>query len=325
MKLNNSKIKATFNIAVVAALFTGNAANAVEFPPIYDNVLRTPSTASSRIVSSYPKGTFLENIVIDEDGALIVTSYLDGKVLRITPTGKTRVIAKLPGRTSGIALESPGVYIVAVNPSTSLWRVKANGVVQKITDVKGANLNGITRLNQDSFLIADDNKGVIWQLNSRTNKVTLWSQDPLLAPNDPKLPIPGVNGLKIHAGYLYASNMQKNHMLRIKLNGDGSAGKAEVYKTGVFIDDFAIANNGDIYATTHPYNLVIRIAADDKRSLSVIAGREQGLQGATAIAFDKTQQTLYAVTNGGIYVPPSWGAVEANVVRIDLHKALGKR
>jgi hypothetical protein len=32
----------------------------------------------------------------------------------------------------------------------------------------------------------------------------------------------------------------------------------------------------------------------------------KGLQGATAIAFDKTQQTLYAVTNGGIYVPPLW-------------------
>ncbi|TWH54705.1 hypothetical protein [Dulcicalothrix desertica] len=57
----------------------------------------------------------------------LLKKYLKIGVLRITLTGQTRVIAKLPGATSGIALESPGVYIVAVNrqdvkPATSLWR-----------------------------------------------------------------------------------------------------------------------------------------------------------------------------------------------------------
>jgi hypothetical protein len=279
----------------------------------------------ARTVHSEGKGVFLENILALPDGSHAVTSFFDGRILQISADGKARLVAQIEGATSGIESDGTGGLIVAgwgKDEVRRLWRVSLDGKIEELAQLKDAALpNGITTLKPGVLLVADSVKGLIWRVDMASRSVSQWLADPLLGGFKPEVKpaIPAVNGLKKHGGYLYASNMSLNHFVRIKINSDGSAGKAEVYVKDVFADDFAIDRKGRIFATTHVYNSVVRI--DPNRRVTVLGGREQGLQGATALSFAKAargKQELVIVTNGGVYVPPAWGVEDAKVVRLSV-------
>jgi hypothetical protein len=108
-----------------------------------------------------------------------------------------------------------------------------------------------------------------------------------------------------------------NHFVRIAVRPDGTPGAAEMHVRDVFADDFVIDRQGRIFATTHAYNSVIRIDADGQ--VHQLGARDEGLQGATAVALDNTRPgatQLVALTNGGVYVPPAWGVEDAKVERL---------
>jgi sugar lactone lactonase YvrE len=312
--------------ALVVAATPAQAADPV-FEPLYDSSPR--ALASSRIVYEENKGVFFENIAAAADGSLYITSFLDGRVLRVTPGGESRVFAQMPGAVSGIVNDGEGGFLAAgwgKDERRVLWRLKADGSFTEALALPEAALpNGITALDPAKhpgvFLVTDSVKGLIWRADVKSGTATVWAQAAELGGFNPEIKpaIPAANGIKVHGGFAYVANMQLRQLVRIPIKADGSAGAVEVYVKNVFLDDFAIDPKGRVFAATHPYNGVVRI--DTNRKVTVIASYDQGLQGATSVAFGRGKgdaQALYVTTGGGAYVPPPYGITGGKLVRLDV-------
>ncbi|MBD2461432.1 gluconolactonase [Oscillatoria sp. FACHB-1407] len=290
-------------------------------PPIFAD---DPVTlAADRRVAEFPVNTFLENVVIDSQGTLFITSHEEGKIIRITPGGTAELYATLPGKATGIAFASNGSLLVTgwdANNASIISRVSRSGNVEVLATLPDAIfLNGITRLRGDRYLIADSYKGVIWQFDVSDRTAEIWLEHPLLARSSSESPIPAVNGIKIFDGTLYVSNTEKMLLLKVPITSRGQAGSPEVFVEEVNIDDFAFDTDGNLYGATHIYNSVVQITPSGE--VTTIAQAEQGVIGSTAIVFGRRRGDrtgIYVVTNGGMFLPPPTGVAPAQVVRLEV-------
>ncbi|MBC7807012.1 MAG: SMP-30/gluconolactonase/LRE family protein [Akkermansiaceae bacterium] len=295
--------------------------HAQELPPIF---AATPKQlVPAKTVAEFPKNTFLENIVVDKSGTLFVTSFEDGKIYRVTPSGEKSEFAAVAGTIAGITFDRDGNLLVtgwAGKKTPSVFRVSPTGAVETLTAIKGGMFpNAITPLKGDIYLIADSYKGVIWAFDAQTNQCRVWLDAPALTRRDAKNPVPAVNGLKVFGNTLYATNTQRQQIWRIPISPDGKAGTPKLFMEKINGDDFALDGAGNLYVTTHFYNSVVRITPNKK--VTIIAGAEQGMTGSTSLAFGKgnaDRNALFVVTNGGMSLPPKGGVQPAKVVRLDI-------
>lgn len=288
-------------------------------------IISMTAFAGTEIIAEFPVKTFLENIVVDRENNLFFTSYLDGKVYKATAQGESELFARIDGNISGIALYKRGSLIVSGSNSEGkgcIFQLNSRGEVTKRVVVEGASffLNGIIPQERDRFLVADSDKGVIWQYNARTGKAKLWLDHELLksplAPGE-GLRI-GVNGLKIHEKTLYATNTQQQRIIKIPLERGGRAGTPEIFVENFLGDDFAVDREGNLYVATHPFNSLVKIDVDGE--LETLAGAAEGMIGSTAAAFGKGEYSdrLFVVTNGGMSLPPEGGVREALLVLLKI-------
>ena len=306
------------------ALVAATRVGAQTLPPIYD---ATPvQLAPARTVAEFPKGTFLENIAIDGQGRLHVNSHLDGKIYRVDAEGRLAVWAQVPGTVAGIALNPDGSAVVSGwidGKEPAVFAISAEGSSSVLVRLpQGQFPNGVVRLAPGRFLVADSYRGVIWSIDAVQRTATLWLAHASLTRADPNNPTPGVNGLQIFGGALYASNTARQLLIRVPLN-EGTAGVPQTLLRDVGLDDFAFDDRGNLYGTTHVYNSLVRITPEGR--MTVIAGLAQGMAGSTAVAAvaDPGQGwRLYAVTNGGLSLPPPGGLQAARIVRVDIKAQL---
>lgn len=289
-------------------------------PPIYD---KTPiALAPTTLITEFPKGTFLENIAVDTNGTLFINSHLDGKVYRINARGERSEWASIDGTVAGIALNPDGSALVSgwlKGKDAAVFFVNAQGRSKLLMRLPNAQFpNGVVRLANDRYLVADSYRGVIWHIDSIKKSATVWLEHDSLTRADTNNPTPGVNGIKIFGGALYASNTARQWLIRIPLINN-AAGKPVTLMQNIGLDDFAFDDTGVLYGTTHVYNSLVRITQEG--SVSVIAGLAQGMAGSTALAtvstYGKTTQ-LMVVTNGGLSLPPDGGLQSAKVVQVGI-------
>jgi putative intracellular protease/amidase/sugar lactone lactonase YvrE len=310
----NPNSSASIAKSVIAALNN-------HLPPIFT---QTPEAiAPAKTVANFPLNTFLENIVADTRGNLCITSYEEGKIYSVTTTGKITEIAKINGNPAGIVVDSQGDLLVAgatEEKIPTIFRVDSKGNVEAIVTIPEAIfLNGMTPLTDNRYLIADSYKGAIWEINALEKTARIWLQHERLARSNPNHPFPAVNGLKIYNNTLYASNTQRQHLIRIPIHSDNTAGSPELFLTNINLDDFAFDEHGNLYGTTHVYNSVVRIAPDGQ--VTLIAKAEQGVTGSTALAFGRAagdRTGIYVTTNGGMSLPLPSGLEAAKVVRLEV-------
>lgn len=310
----NPNSSASIARSVIAAL--DNA-----LPPIFT---QTPTAiAPARTIASFPLNTFLENIAVDVEGNLFITSYEEGKVYRVALDGAIAEIANVNGNAAGIVVDSQGNLLVAganQKKTATVFRITQSGDVETlITIPKAIFLNGMTPLTDHRYLIADSYKGAIWEIDATEKTVHVWLQDDRLARSNPNHPFPAANGLKIYNNTLYVSNTQRQHLIRIPIHSDFTPGSPERFLTNVNLDDFAFDKQGNLYGTTHVYNSVVKITPDGK--IMTIATAEQGVAGSTALAFGRSagdNTSLYVTTNGGMSLPLPTGLEAAKVVRLEV-------
>ncbi|XGV94712.1 MAG: DJ-1/PfpI family protein [Leptolyngbya sp. BL-A-14] len=291
-----------------------------QLPPIFTH---TPvEIVPAQTIAQFPVNTFLENIAIAADGTLFITSYEEAKIYQVTPGGAVSEAGQIPSSAAGMAFDPQGNLLVAgvaADKTPTLFRI-IQGEVEPLVAIKdGIFLNGMTHLMGDRYLIADSYKGAIWEVDIAAKTARIWLQHDRLAKSDPTHPFPAVNGLKIYANTLYASNTQRQQLVRIPIQPDGTAGTPELWLTNVNLDDFAFDVAGNLYATTHVYNSVVRISPDGQ--VTAIATAEQGVTGCTALAFCRTGEdaaAVYVTTNGGMSLPLPSGIQPAQVVRLDV-------
>jgi putative intracellular protease/amidase len=291
-----------------------------QLPTIFD---RTPEAiASAQTIAEFPVHTFLENIAINTQGTIFITSYEEGKIYRILPNGDRTEFASIDGNIAGIAIDRAGNVLIASSVNgkiPTIFRIDPTGTAESIVTLPEAIfLNGMTHLQGDHFLVADSYKGAIWDVDITAKTAQIWIRDNLLARSDTRNPFPAVNGIKIYQDAVFASNTQRQLLIRIPLGKNSTPKAPEVFLTNVNLDDFAFDIQGNLYGTTHVYNSVIRITPD--KQITIIAKAEQGVTGSTALAFGRAsdQTSLYVTTNGGMSLPPSTGIAPAKVVRLDV-------
>jgi hypothetical protein len=289
-------------------------------PPIYAQA--RVELARATTLSELPKGTFLENIAADRTGTLFVNSHLDGTVYRIDPAGRRSEWAKVDGTIAGIALNPDGSALVSgwikgVDPA--VFTIDPKGKSALLMRLPGAQFpNGVVRLSEGRYLIADSYRGVIWDVDSGKKAASVWLEHESLTRADASNPTPGANGVKVFGGALYVSNTVRRLLIRVPIV-NGTAGSPQTLMKDIGLDDFDFDDDGVLYGTTHVYNSVVRVAPNG--DLSVIAGLMQGMAGSTAAVVVKARDgkaKLFVVTNGGLSLPPEGGLQTAKLLQVEL-------
>jgi SMP-30/Gluconolactonase/LRE-like region len=277
----------------------------------------------AQTIAEFSVNTFLESIVVDADNTLFITSHYEGKVFRINADGAISTHAAIAGKATGLVLTPNGELLLSgwdEKETSVIWRIASDGTVEVLTELPEAIfLNGLTRLDNENYLIADSYRGAIWELSISSKTVRIWLAHPDLARSSQAEVFPAVNGLKIYNNFLYASNTQKQQIVKIPILDGSLAGEPEIFLTGINIDDFAFDIEGNLYGTTHVFNSVVKI--DQDGTVTTIAQLEQGVAGSTALAFGKTEGDrtgIYVTTNGGMSYPPATGIEPAKVVRLNI-------
>lgn len=291
---------------------------ATNLPPLFENVPK--KIMQSEVFASFPVNTFLENIAINEDGDLFVTSLDEGAVYKISSKGEKEKYAQTKGKLAGIIHISAQTFLLngwngEGIPTVYLLK-KDKDIIPLIHPADSLFLNGMASINNNIFLICDAYKGCIWKYNLDVNRAEIWLQHPLLSRKDETNPMPAANGIKIFKGTVFVSNTAKQLLVKIPLNGT-DAGIPELFMEKLNLDDFAIDSNGSIYAATHIYNSVINITQE--KQLTIIGEAEQGLTGSTAVAFGKREDDkdcIYVTTNGGMSLPLPQGIQEGRIIKI---------
>jgi putative intracellular protease/amidase/sugar lactone lactonase YvrE len=292
-----------------------------QLPAIFDH---TPEAiAPAQVIAEFPVNTFLENIAIDAQGKIFVTSYEEGKIYRMTSRDERSEFASIDGNITGIVVDRAGNLLVAATvdrKTPTILQIDSTGLVEPLVALPDAIfLNGMTHLEGSRYLVADSYKGAIWEVDAIAKTAQIWIQDNLLARSDTNNPFPAVNGIKIYQSSLFASNTQRQLLIRIPLLENSMPETPEIFLTNVNIDDFAFDARGNLYGTTHVYNSVIRISP--AKQITTIAKAEQGMSGSTALAFGrgKSDRTnLYVTTNGGMSLPLPTGVEPAKVIQLNV-------
>ncbi|WP_030246644.1 hypothetical protein [Streptomyces sp. NRRL S-350] len=240
-----------------------------------------------------------ENITLEPGGSAVVTFAFSRQIARIGQDGTVCVLATMPEPPAGSAtpaLSSPflgGVvrahdgtlyflYATGSSDLTGLWRLRPGGTPQRIAALPADGLpNGLTLDPGEHHLyVADSVLGTVWRVPTGGGTLTRWATAPELAA----VKFLGANGIKVHDGAVWVSNLDQGTVLRIPVTRRGTAGPVQTRATGlVDIDDFAFTGSGDtLLAAINADNEVALVGPDGSHTV-VLTGAD-GLENPTSLA-----------------------------------------
>ncbi|MBD0418813.1 hypothetical protein H0H10_06415 [Streptomyces sp. TRM S81-3] len=267
-----------------------------------------------------------ENITLEPGGSAVVTFAYSRQVARISPDGTVTVLATLPEPPAGSvtpALSSPflgGIvrahdgtlyflYATGSADLTGLWRLRPGGDPQRIAALPADGLpNGLALDERSGTLYAADSVlGTVWRVPLSGGDATRWAD----APELDAAGFLGANGVKVHNGAVWVSNLDQGTVLRIPVTRRGTAGPVQTRATGlVNIDDFAFTGQGDtLLAAINADNEVARVRPDGSHRV-VLTGTD-GLQNPTSLAV--RGRTAY-IANGAYFTNEDPNLLTARIV-----------
>jgi sugar lactone lactonase YvrE len=287
-------------------------------------------------VAQFALGTWVENIAVRSNGKILVTMISPPEIWEVDPfqppaSNSTKLVHRFDtaGHASGITEVGPDVFMVV--GGSSIWRVDMNeNLTSRVSEVVNIApsklLNGITTLDAKTgtVLVADSELGLIWRVNTKTLTYEVALQDDTMAPSETLGRLIGINGVRVWRDYVYYNNSPSQLVCRVRV--DRASGKTvgpyEVIAQGVPADDFAVGQDGTVYAAEMTANVITHIQLNGNQA--VVAGNlnSTDVAGATSAAFGRTKGTLnvlYVTTNGGVSAPVNGSIVEGGkVVAINL-------
>lgn len=281
-------------------------------------------TASrSSIVATWPVGTFVENLAIDARGDIFASIHTESRVVRITPeTGEVAAFASFPTPVAGLVLDASGtLWVSGGTPGTApgvIYKVSPDGAVETWCELPHALfLNGMTLHPDGRPLVAESLLGQILAVDLARPGASIWLQHELLAPRAIGQ-TPGANGIKIMGEHAYVTVTERDIVTRAKIETGGSAGELETIAQHLRADDFAIGADHGLYIATHPMNSLVRLFP--RLTRTTLAGADQGLAGATSVAFGRgaaDANCVYVTTTGGMFAPIDGAVQPARLVRVE--------
>jgi len=265
-----------------------------------------PAQAASRIVPlDLATGQQPENIALEPDGSADLTFAWTGEIGRVTPGGRVSVVARIPVPADGdvpvvhrklflggIVRAPGGDLYVAVSTGTAatgLYRVRPGAAPVKVAALPPSGFqNGVARdpFSGDLF-VADSFGSVVWRVSPGSGRVTAFATGELLAPVSGF----GANGVKVHDGAVWVSNLDRGTLVRFPLTG--APGRVVVTGLGP-VDDFAF-HGATVVAAINQENRVVTVGRDGTRT---ILSTSDGLANPTSVAVRGDE--LY-VTDGAYF------------------------
>lgn len=289
--------KLSMSVAPVAVLV---AAAATALSPAPASAVSAP-LSGARIAAHFDlsKGQMPENIALAPCGTAYVTFAGGRQIAEVSPRGTTRILATLPKPadggvhtpvlgfplTVGVVRADDGtlyfLYATGTPDLTGVWRLRPGGEPQRIAALPADGLpNGLALDPRTRTLyVTDSVLGTIWSVPTTGGTPIAWSTAPELASTG----FLGANGLKIHNGAVWATNLDKGTVLRIPVLLDGSAGEVQTKAIGLpGIDDFAFTGHGDqLLAALNGPSEVALVQPDGNHS--IVLNAADGLQNPTSI------------------------------------------
>ena len=207
-----------------------------------------------------------EGIAIDPVGNVYASSF--------TPAGTICVIDRTGALVDTIAIGSPligmlfdrsaGLYVLDFgNASLLLVDPRTHARTTVATALGGP--NAIAQDSHGNLYVSDSFGGQIWKI-ARDGTKSVWKQDPLLVTAG--FPPFGANGVAFDrsGANLYVANTGDDTVVRIAVNGDGSAGAATVFATGIDgADGIAFDVRGQLYVCANQADEIAVIGTDGTR------------------------------------------------------------
>lgn len=232
-------------------------------------VSQSASGDAVRTLASFDSPAFLENLIVEPDQSIILTSYLDRTLRSVTTSGQVTTVATLPAHPVGILRQGDGFLISAHGDSftegptfTSTNQVLVldgrGRVVNTIAAPNARFLNGMVEIGPDAVLIADSIAGLIWRFTPSSGALAPWLSDERLTPDPQTQPFrPGANGLKLHDGRLFVSNSSRGTLHSVGLSASlEPEGELMLLAAPGPVDDFAFGPDGVLYGATHGETLI---------------------------------------------------------------------
>ncbi|MFF3846862.1 SMP-30/gluconolactonase/LRE family protein [Streptomyces sp. NPDC002328] len=298
------------SVATAAALV---ATAATALSPTAASAASAP-LSDARIAAHFDlaKGQTPENVALAPDGSAYVTFAKGRQIAKISPKGAVRIVATLPEPadggvhtpalgfplTAGIVRAHDGtlyfLYATGTSDLTGVWRLRPGGEPQRIAALPADGLpNGLALdARTRTLYVADSVRGTVWSVPVRGGTPTAWSTAPELAPAG----FLGANGLKVHNGAVWVTNLDKGTVLRIPVLRNGRAGHLQTRATGMpGIDDITFTGHGNqLLAALDGPNEVAVVEPDGSHSIALTSA--DGLQNPTSIAL--RGHTVYVLNAG---------------------------
>jgi len=294
---------------------------------IFSAVVAAAAAAPANISTIYqfPNGTWLENLALTHNSSILVSLIGKPEVHIVHPSttnATSNLVASFPNANSvlGITETACDVFTIAVgtlNPdntpiqgSFSIWRIDlSHGTVEteKLVDLTTVSLvNGIAYLAPNTLFLADSWAGNIVSLDIRTKNYSVAFEDASLMPDfDSAIkPSLGVNGMRVHKGYLYYTNFVKGLLGRIQL----ASRRYEITKVSG-PDDLAVLGDGSVVLGRPLVDRVDVIGMDGGVKEEVV------VEGVTSVVVGREWGVVFGCTSGLVGGVPREGG---KVVRIDL-------
>lgn len=241
-----------------------------------------------------------ENLLLAPDGATLVTFALTGQVARVTRRGAVEVIAQLPAPAdgdvpvlhaktfaTGLDRTPDGTLYVALSTGTAsgtgVWRVHAGDLPVRMAALPATSLlNGLTvdPVRKVAY-VADSVAGVIWRVPLGGGTAEPWLRHESLVPSG----LIGVNGVRLHGGAVWATNLDAGALIRVPVTAHGAAGRPTAVVTGLGApDDFAFIGNGDELLVTEVKAGKLRLVRPGRsEAVRVLLRADDGLSNPTAV------------------------------------------
>jgi sugar lactone lactonase YvrE len=291
---------AVFAVAVVAVAALGSASAAAVAAPLDD----------SRVVIHFDlaRSQTAENIALGPGGTEYVSLGKACQIVEVTRGYGVRAVATLPkpadggvhsplgfALTLGVVRAHDGtlyfLYASGTADLTGVWRLRPGGVPERITALPADSLpNGLGLDEHSRTLYVADSEGAVWSLPTSGGTATAWATGSELAPRGSL----GANGLKVHNGAVWVTNLSDGTLLRYPILPDGRAGDVQTRATGLTgVDDFTFTGDGDqVLAALDTVSEVALVRPDGSHTI-VLTGAD-GLENPTSIAV--RHDTVYVLS-----------------------------
>ncbi|MGA6159677.1 hypothetical protein ACPEIC_40800 [Stenotrophomonas sp. NPDC087984] len=261
---------------------------------------RPPLTSTSFVAHlDLAKGQQPEHLTLLPGGAAAVTFAFSRQVSVIERTGAVRVLAALPAPPSDArtpVLGSPflgGIvqghdhtlyflYATGTDALTGVWRLRPGGSPERIAALPADALPNDLALDRSTGQLdaADSVLGRTWRIPSVGGTPEVWATGSALAPAG----FLGANGVKVHDGAVWVSNLDQGALLRVPVRHDGTPGAVRTVATGLTgIDDFAFTGHDDqLLAALNAGSEVALVSGNGGHT--VVLDHTDGLQNPTSVA-----------------------------------------